>query len=256
VNTGNHISLDRRALVSVFGAVALPCIWLLVKYGFGIEDRFLPSPMAVLQALQDIQPSVWLHLAYTGVRLTVGYSLGVVVGVLLALAMVRNASVQAFLTPMLQAMRPVPAAAVVPFFLLWFGFSEWGRYLLVLTAIAFNIAIAAWQIFTYVPDNHAAFFHSFHLSPGKLLRRYALPRIAESILPTLRFSMALAVGAVTVSELLGSQIGLGYLIQTSRSTFSLHVLFLVAILLGVVSAAADGLLVLLWRRLIFWRRTP
>ena len=156
--------------------------------------------------------------------------------------------------PTLQSLRAVPAAATVPFFILWFGFSEFGRYLLVLTAVGFNIAVASSQILERISDVERAFFFSFALSPGGLLFRYALPKIVENLLPTLRFSLALSIGAVTVSELLGSQVGLGYLIQTSRSTFSLHVLFLAVILLGVLSAASDFLLVLVWRSVVFWRR--
>ena len=238
----------------IAGAFALPLVWIAIKYGLGVSDRYLPSPLAVLQAVQDIQPNVWVHLAFTSLRLGIGFVLGIGVGVFVALLMIRSSAWQWFLTPIIQALRPVPAAAVVPFFLLWFGFSEWGRYLLVVTAIAFNIAIAAWQILQDIPDNHNAFFHSFKLKPGQLLWRYVLPRIVEGILPTLRFSLALAIGAVTISELLGSQVGLGYLIQTSRSTFSLNVLFLAAILLGILSALADMLLVILWRYLTFWKR--
>lgn len=243
----------KRTLITLAGALALLVVWIFVKYGLGMSDRYLPSPIAVLQAVQDIQPNVWVHLAFTSFRLGIGFILGIVAGIFVALLMVRSSAWQWFLMPIIQTLRPVPAAAVVPFFLLWFGFSEWGRYLLVVTAIAFNIAIAAWQILQDTPDIHVAFFYSYKLKPGKLLWRYALPRIIEDILPTLRFSMALAIGAVTISELLGSQVGIGYLIQTSRSTFSLHVLFLAAILLGVLSALADMLLVILWRRLIFWK---
>ena len=243
-----------HALLLLAGALTLPVVWTAVKYGLRVSDRYLPSPLAVLQAIDDIEPSVLTHLAYTTVRLVVGFTLGITAGVLLALAMVRNSSWRYFFMPILQSLRPVPAAAVVPFFLLWFGFSEWGRYLLVVTSIAFNVAIAAWQLLQHTPDRDAAFFHTFDLSPGRLLWNYSLPRIAEGILPTLRFSMALAIGAVTISELLGSQVGLGYLIQTSRSTFSLHVLFLAVILLGTLSAVADGVVVLLCQKLVFWRR--
>ena len=65
--------------------------------------------------------------------------------------------------------------------------------------------------------------------------------------------MALAIGAVTVSELLGSQVGLGYLIQTSRLTFWLDLLFLSMLLLGILSAAFDWLLRGLWGVIVFWR---
>jgi NitT/TauT family transport system permease protein len=248
------VNTKGRLALLVAGAFLLPTIWVFAKYVLCVSDRFLPTPLSVFQAVEQIEPAVWIHLAYTGLRLLIGYILGVAVGVLLALLMLRSSLWNAFLIPTLQSLRAVPAAATVPFFLLWFGFSEWGRYLLVVSAIAFNIAIAGYEILRYTPDSHAGFFHSFNIKPGFLVWRYALPRIIENLLPTLRFSLVVAIGAVTVSELLGSQVGMGYLIQTSRSTFSLNALFLAVILLGLLSFAADFLLVLCWKGLLFWRK--
>ncbi|GMV20766.1 MAG: hypothetical protein AMXMBFR57_07150 [Acidimicrobiia bacterium] len=138
--------------------------------------------------------------------------------------------------------------------LLWFGFAETGKYLLIVCAVSFNLAVAGEQILSRLPDSTRAFILSFDLTPRSLTWVLYLPRILEDILPTLRFSLAMAIGAVTVAELLGSQVGLGYLIQTSRSTFSLHVLVLATIMLGLLSIVADRLLIYSWRRLVFWRR--
>jgi ABC-type nitrate/sulfonate/bicarbonate transport system permease component len=251
--THDAISMKRFAF-ALAGALSMVAVWVLVKHGLGISDRYLPGPLAVLQAFGDLKPPAWVHLGFTATRLIVGFILGTAIGILLALLMARTWIARWYLTPILQSLRPIPAAAMVPFFLLWFGFSEWGRYLLVVAAIGFNVAIASIQILASSLPAHDAFFHSFSLAPGKLTWSYCLPRILESLLPTLRFSLVVAVGAVTVSELLGSQVGLGYVIQTSRSTFSLHVLFLAAILLGLLSAATDGLLLLAWRWIIYWRR--
>jgi ABC-type nitrate/sulfonate/bicarbonate transport system permease component len=59
---------------------------------------------------------------------------------------------------------------------------------------------------------------------------------------------------VIVSELLGSQIGLGYLMQTARSTFSMHVIFLTTILLGLLNAAVDVGVTWGWQKMVYWRR--
>jgi ABC-type nitrate/sulfonate/bicarbonate transport system permease component len=150
-------------------------------------------------------------------------------------------------------MRSVPAVAIVPFFLLWFGFAETGRLLLVVTGIAFNIAIATHQILKDVPEKHRILFKSFGVCGSNLVRHYSVPRILESLLPTLRFSLSTAMGVVIVSELLGSQIGLGYLIQTARNTFSMHVIFLATILLGVLNGAMDFIVTRLWSRAVYWR---
>lgn len=231
----------------------MPLAWWVATEVVGVSGRFLPPIMAVAGAWQRLDPSILVHAAYTMSRLAIGFVLGTSLGIALALLMARSRKVEATLVPSIQSLRAVPAAAVVPFFLLWFGFSEWGRYALVLLAVAFNVAIAARQILTRHTSAHESLFKSLQLEPGRLTIKYCLPRILEDILPTLRYSMALAIGAVTVSELLGSQVGLGYLIQTSRQTFSLDLLFLAMIILGLMSAGFDVLLKGVWRRIVFWR---
>lgn len=237
-----------------FGVAAIPLLWWAMTDIVGVSGRYLPSITAVAYAWQRVSPPIWTHAFFTASRLSVGFVLGTALGIGLALVMARSPASEAALIPSIQSLRAIPAAATVPFFLLWFGFSEGGRYALVLLAVAFNVAVAAGQILTRHSSAHECLFKSLGLKAGHLTFRYCLPRILEDILPTLRYSMALAIGAVTVSELLGSQVGLGYLIQTSRLTFSLDLLFLAMIVLGALSAAFDLLLKVLWGVIIFWRR--
>lgn len=232
----------------------IPAIWVMLKASHVVSDRLLPSPWAVLIAYQDIEPSIFIHCISTAARLAIGFFFGALLGIGLGIAANWGPIPQKLLLPSLQAVRAIPAAATVPFFLLWFGFSESGRLLLVVLAVATNVAIASTQILSRVPERYAIFFRGFNLDGRRLLRAYVLPTVAARILPTLRFSLALVVGAQTVSELLGAQVGLGYVMQSARATFSMPALFLAMILLGILTAVADGLLCAVWRRIVYWEK--
>lgn len=204
-------------------------------------------------AWRAIDPPIVVHAAVSWLRLVVGYTVGVVAGIALGITWWRSRVVFEWSLPSVQAIRAIPATATVPFFLLWFGFSETGRLLLIVLGISFNIAIAAFQSLESAPHKYAVVRQSFGLAPGDLrVRDFALPIAVESLLPTLRFGLATAIGLVVVSEMLGSQIGLGYLIQTARSTFSLHLVFLAAAMFGVINVVSDSVLCLVWKRLVFW----
>jgi ABC-type nitrate/sulfonate/bicarbonate transport system permease component len=231
----------------------LPAIWVMVKYLGHVSDRYLPSPIQVIQAVGDIEPNVAVHLAFTSLRLVAGFVAGLLVGIGLGVAAFKSQILARILAPVLDSMRSIPAIAIIPFFLLWFGFSEVGRILLVVTGIAFNIAIATYQILKEVPEKHQILFKSFNIAPSALTREYIIPRVLETLLPTVRFSLATAMGVVIASELLGSQIGLGYLMQTARNTFSMHVIFLCTILLGLLNAIVDSVVTRSWTRAVYWR---
>jgi|AGTN01.3.fsa_nt_gi ABC-type nitrate/sulfonate/bicarbonate transport system, permease component len=241
-------------LSSVAWFLLVPALWIGSKYLFGISDRYLPSPFEIIQACKELEPNVFVHLLYTAARLAIGFVLGVSVGIVLGIGTNRHALMSKILSPIFDAMRSVPAIAIVPFFLLWFGFAETGRLLLVVTGIAFNIAVATHQILKEIPEKDRILFKSFGVKGSHLTLHYVLPRIAENLLPTVRFSLSTAMGVVIVSELLGSQIGLGYLIQTARNTFSMHVIFLATILLGLLNCTMDFILTRSWSRIVYWRR--
>lgn len=243
-----------EVIVFLIGIVLIPGIWVLLKIYDVVPDRLLPSPGEVILAYKDIEPSILIHFASTGLRLIVGFSMGIALGMTFGIFANRGRIQSMLLLPSLQAIRAIPAVATVLFFLLWFGFSETGRLLLVVLTVATNVAIASHQILIQVPQKYAVFFHTFKIDGRRLIWDYSIPMVFSQILPTLRFSLGLVIGAQTVSELLGAQVGLGYVIQSSRSTFSLPALFLAIILLGVMTATCDYLLCIIWRKLVFWRK--
>lgn len=213
-------------MVPAIGFVLVPAIWISLKYFGHISDRYLPSPIDVIRAASEIDPNLLIHTSFTAARLVFGFLAGTLAGIILGICIYNSKLLAKLINPAIDAMRSVPAIAIVPFFILWFGFSETGRILMVVTGIAFNIAVATYQALNDMPEKHKILFKSFGISPRSLTKEYVLPRLMETLLPTVRFSLSTAIGVVIASELLGSQIGLGYLMQTARSTFSMHVIFL------------------------------
>lgn len=238
----------------VIGSLLLPSIWCILSYAFAIPERFLPKPASVLRAIIEIQPNVFWHLWLTTERLVIGSVAGTLFGLVLTFLVTVFRPGRWIMLPIIQQARAVPPAALVPFLLLWFGFSEIGKYLLVVSGIGFNLAIAGIQIVQDVPERYRAAFVTFPLGRFKRFMYFDVYRILENLLPAIRVSVAIALGLVIVAEYLGSQAGLGYLIQASRSTFALQTVVLCVILLGILAAIADMIIVWLWVRIIYWRR--
>ncbi|MGI6049193.1 MAG: ABC transporter permease [Petrimonas sp.] len=241
-------------LISFWGILFIPIVWVFCKDVLNIPDRYLPSILQVISAFKDIEPNVFVHFFVTLSRLLVGMVLGILVGVFLGILLYYSSRLNDFLSPFIQSIRSIPAIATVPFFILWFGFSEFGKYFLVTLGISLNIAISSYQILSKMPEKYSVFSKGFQIKLNKKIRHYSLPTVLEHIYPTIRFSLSTAIGLVIVSELLGSQIGLGYLIQTSRSTFSIHVIFLAVILLGIMNFTLDLTIKYLWKKIIFWQK--
>jgi ABC-type nitrate/sulfonate/bicarbonate transport system permease component len=239
--------------LSLMGSVLLLVLWISLKVGLHIPDRYLPSPSAVLHAIGDLEPSFWYHCAVTATRLVIGSILGIAIGIAIGILFSWQRTLGRFLLPSVLSMRAIPPVAAIPFFLLWFGFSETGKLVIIVFGIAFNIAVATLQAINSMPERYRILFKSFNIPEGALPISYSLPVALETLGPTVRFSVATAVGLVVVAELLGSQVGLGYLIQTSRSTFAMHTIFLATFGLAAIASIADWASQRLWRIIVFWK---
>ena len=236
----------------VVGTVAPLVLWLAIKFGFDISDRYLPGPESLVSAVADIGWPLFLHLGATVVRAALGFGIGVSGGVAIALLAFRYRLLPVIM-PTVNSLRAVPALAAVPFFLLWFGFSELGKYLLVAMGLGLNVVVSSADVLERPREIDRLNFSNFGLPQERLIFAYWLPRVIEGMLPTLRFGLALGLSLIVVSEMLGAQYGLGYLMQTSRATFSLNVLFLCALLLGILAVAGDAFLRNLWNSIVSWR---
>ena len=231
----------------------MPLLWFLLKNIIGVSDRYLPSISDVVSVYNIIHPSIFIHFLWSFVRLIFGFVGGVVIGICIGLLMYKYNKFNLAIYPSIQSLRSIPAAATVPFFLLWFGFEESGKIILIFLGIAFNLAIAVLEILEKIPEKYIIFFRSVGYTPKKFIKAFVLPFVLEKILPTLRFSLSLAIGLVVVSEFLGSQVGLGYLIQTARATFSMDVIFACMILFGIMNYMSDKFLVMVWKGIIYWK---
>jgi ABC-type nitrate/sulfonate/bicarbonate transport system permease component len=236
----------------LLGMVLPVALWLAIKFGFDVSDRYLPGPAGLLTAITDLGWPLVLHTGATAIRAVVGFVTGVAGGIAIALLAFKFRLVP-LIMPTVNSVRAVPALATVPFFLLWFGFAETGRYLLVALGLGLNVVVSCADVIQRPREADILNFRNFGLPPERLILSYWLPRIVEALLPTLRFGLSLGLSLIVVSEMLGAQYGLGYLMQTSRATFSLNVLLLCAFLLGTLAVLGDALLRSVWSAIVTWR---
>lgn len=239
-----------KSFISIF---LLLIIWIGIEIIFDIPERYLPSPMSVINAIIDLQEKLPWHILATTTRIGISLVLGILFGIFGTLTLHRLKLLQFFM-PSFNALRAVPPVALIPFFLLWFGFSEIGRIILLTLGLGINVLVASANVVHFPSEHDKILFRSFNIPINKLVLHWWLPRILESILPTLRFGLATVIGVVVVAEMLGSQTGLGYLIQTSRATFSLNVIFLATAIFGILTSLLDNALIYLWNKIVFWRK--
>jgi len=240
----------KKSAVSFLPVLSLLLIWWGVSAAGLVNQLLLPSPIRVFAAVQDLGPSLITHVGMTTLRVLVGLIFGILAGTLLGGVMQFNRTAFLLLDGLIETARPIPPIALVPFFLLIFGFAEVGKVLLVVIGTGLVIAVATIEAIERVPPGLVRWGLVSGLSRFQLFRFIIVPAAFPEMKSGIRIALALSVALVIASEFMGAKSGLGYLINVSKVTLATPTIFLAILILGWLSWCLD-----LTVRLIFDRNT-
>jgi ABC-type nitrate/sulfonate/bicarbonate transport system permease component len=194
------------------------------------------------------------HILATFLRTAIGLVLGGIFGITVGLLVQFSSVAQRLILPFLDMMRPVPVIALLPLFILIFGFSEIGRMVLIVINTAVFLAIATIEAVSKVPEQWVRFARISGLSKGSVFRKVLMPAIMPFLIGPARLALALAFTVTIAAEFMGAQVGLGYLINTARVNLAIPTVWLAILALGALSQLLDILLVSVSHDLTRWYR--
>jgi ABC-type nitrate/sulfonate/bicarbonate transport system permease component len=250
----------RRALALRLSAVALfLALWSLVSGAVVVlklfNPIFLPGPWLVLGNVLDmaVRGQLWVHLASTLERVAVGFGTGAALGVGLGLAAGHLRPIRAVVEPLVELLRPIPPLAVLPMFIVWVGIGETSKIGFITYATFFPIFLTTVTGVRQIDPLLLRAAQSLGARGLGLFTRVILPAALPDILTGLRLGVALAFFVIVISEFIGAEHGLGYLINDGRNFFLVPQMLGAAIVLGLLGYAGNGLVRLLERRLTRWQ---
>lgn len=222
-----------------------------------VSPVFLPGPDRAWTALVRGFASGTLEPKLLGTieRMFYGWLLASLVGVALGALIGISAVARAYLAPMLEFLRPLPASAIIPVAIALLGLSEG----MVLAVIAFGalwpMLLATIHGFAAVEPRLYEVSRALGLSRWSVIWKIALPSALPDILAGMRLGLTIALILAVVGEMLASRDGLGLWILLSARSFRAPDLFAGVILLGLVGFVSAMILTLIEHRLLRWRAT-
>jgi NitT/TauT family transport system permease protein len=207
------------------------------------NDLLLPGFLQTARALADGVVSGQLP-RYVGVSLWTllqGYAAGVFgafVLTTLAMATRLGRDVLETLTAMLN---PLPAIALLPLALLWFGLGQGSLVFVLMHSVLWPLALATYAGFRAVPETLRMAGRNYGLGPLALVTRILVPAALPAILSGLKIGWAFAWRTLIAAELVfgttSGKGGLGWYIYQSRNE-----LFTDRVFAGLAAVIAIGLL--------------
>lgn len=239
-------------VLPVLGLLAIIGIWWLVTIVFGIDRFLVPTPGDVVSSFLEL-PGYLLEQSLVTLAETVqGFLMSIVVGVPIALVIVRSKILERMFYPLLVALNAVPKIAIAPILVVWFGFGPESKVLLVVLVCVFPVVISTASGMKSTPHELVELFRSLDSSRRqeffKLRFLHALPQIFVG----LKMAISLAVIGSVIAEFVGANAGLGFVIVQSGASADTSLAFAAMSLLAVMSIALFYALVHLERKVLPW----
>ena len=216
---------------------------------------WISQPSRVFDRLVSLATSgllLW-HVWATLQAALLGLALGGVVGVALGLLLGAYPRVAAVVDPLLMGLNSLPRVALAPLFIIWFGIGLPSKVVLAFSLVVFPVLINAYQGVRGVDQTLVDMLRTMQASPWQIARRVTIPSTLPWIFAGLRIGLGMALIGAVVGELVGSNRGVGYYVESAAANFDTTGVFAGLVILMVLTIALSELMKLVEARLFRWR---
>ena len=216
---------------------AIFLIWEAACRTFNIDPFILPPPSAAFAAIAEHRVALLRHSFVTLWTTLVGFALAVVFGIVLGVIVGWSRTIYRGLYPVMIGFNSIPKVAVVPILIMWFGIGEIPAILTAFLISFFPIVVnVATGLATMEPELEDV-LRALGANKLDIMLKVGIPRTQPYLFGSLKVAITLAVVGTIVSETVGANAGLGYLIALAGSNFQMPLVFAALLVLAGMGIA-------------------
>src|SRR3569832_1126276 len=163
-----------------------------------------------------------------------GFALSALFGIPVAMLIAGSKTVESYVYPLLVFSQSVPKIAIAPLFVVWFGFGIIPKVISAFLLGFFPVVVSAVQGLKSVDPDMGDLARAMQGSRFQVFCAVNLPHALPAIFSGLKVSVTLAVVGAVVGEFVGSNSGIGYVMQRSIGTFDLPTMFAALVILALL----------------------
>jgi NitT/TauT family transport system permease protein len=213
-----RLDIEDLANVTLFIAVFLG-IWQLV-FILGIwPEVSLPSPAMVAGSFVDLVENFTLivSIAVTMYRLVIGFSLSIIIGVSVGLAMVKFPGFGKTMSSFAVGLQSFPSVAWVPFAILLIGLNDAGILFVVIMSSVFSVMMSTYGGIRNISPIYIRAAKNMGAKGFSLFRYVMIPAATPSLIVGIKQAWSFAWHALIGAEILiAAAVGLGHILLVGR----------------------------------------
>ncbi|MFQ5915102.1 MAG: ABC transporter permease [Nitrospinota bacterium] len=239
---------------TVLTAVVLLGLWEAAIHTFRVPKWFIPAPSAVLKDLilyEGFYEDAWI----TTQEILLGFVIGDILAVAIAVAVVFSKFVQRTLYPIVVFFQNIPKVTLAPIMLLWFGLGLETKVAIVILISFFPVIINTIYGLRSVDPNLIDLARSVAVSRWMILRKIQIPHALPYMFEGFKIAMTFSVIGAFVAEWISGSNGLGYQIRVASSDMESAALFGAVAVISVIGVVLYYLVSLAGRKLFPWHES-
>lgn len=251
-----NLSMQRnRLLLFLFSLIIAVVVWQAIVMVFKLPAFILPSPGQVwLRFIKALRTGQLLpHFSYTLLEVVLGLVSGSLFAAILGYLFAKSPAAEKVASPFLVASQSIPVVAIAPLLVIWFGPGLFSKVLICALTVFFPILTNTVVGLREVPQDLHALMRSLYATRWQNLRYLEIPSALPIFLGGVRVGAALSVIGAIVGELVGSDRGLGFLINVGRGQYDTALVFVAVITLILLASSLYWLVLLIEKRTLAWQ---
>jgi NitT/TauT family transport system permease protein len=238
----------------LIGPAAVLLLWWGIAKLHVVDTFFFPGPLETISAFVQLFPTeLWHDILATLLRTLSAFSIAVIVGVPLGLALGKAERVYRSIEPVVDFFRSMPATALFPLFMLIFGIGDSSK----IAAASFG-ALLIIMFNTAYGVIHSRKLRSLaaRLMGASQWQSFKAVTFWESLPQTfvgLRNGISLTLAIVVITEMfVGTDIGVGRRIIDSQVVFNMPAMFAALLAAGLLGYLLNYAILRLEKRFVHW----
>ncbi|MGL4286884.1 MAG: ABC transporter permease [Phreatobacter sp.] len=246
-------ALARAAWLRPFALLIMLLVaWDVVIRVLDIPPYLVPAPWEVVKTFRAEGAMLLAQSVPTTIATLGGFVLSALFGIPTAMLIAGSRTVESYFYPLLVFSQSIPKVAIAPLFVVWFGFGIAPKIITAFLLGFFPVVVAGVQGFKSLDTEMRDLARSMKCSRWQMFTMVSLPNALPAIFSGLKVSVTLAVVGAVVGEFVGSNSGIGFVLQRSIGNFELPTMFAALVLLAVIGVILFWIVDLVERLALPW----
>ena len=212
-------------------------LWQYLASTEKINTFIFSSPKMVLETLVSLyqDSNLFYHIWITIYETLVGFSLGSLIGIVIASILWTNRFIFKVIDPYLTILNSLPKVALGPIIIIWAGANTGSIIIMALLISVIITILNVYTAFINTDQNKISLMKSFGASKWQIYYKLILPSNINNIMNAVKINISMSLIGVIMGEFLTSKAGIGHLIMYGSQVFNLNLVITGIFILCIVA---------------------